>query len=242
MPLELQNINLFVPYLVIGVLAVNILLLAVFLLVTLFFFKKMALSEEERKKIKQQAHTEAATLLDDARKQALKIVSAAQDKAEEVLRDVKIFAGNSEERLNKLLEDFYRREIESITKTSEKLIVYQDIIGEAEKKHLKDMAEAFRKSTEAIERGASEFHRALGEEMAKSHADADRRIQEWHESAAKEIEDYRQEALHKIDKAVYRVLALVSREVIGKTIDAETHRSLVLKALEEAKKEGFFNA
>ena len=242
MSFELLNIDLLVPYLAIVVLTINVFILAIFIFVTAFFSKKMSVSREEAEKIKNKAYEEAEILLTSSRKEALRIVGDARIKAEETLHDIKNFAERSEEKLQKAIDDFSRQETERLIKTSEKVMtVYESSINEAGKKHLKDLDSVFQGVAQTVDRGITEFEKVLSAEVKQSHEDADRRISEWHENSLKEIEEYKKEALQRIDKAVYRVLALVSKEVIGRTLDMETHRNLVLRVLEVAKKEGFFS-
>lgn len=242
MSFELQNTDLFVPYLAIAVLAVNVFILAIFIFATAQFFKKTSISREEAGKIKNKAHEEAEALLDGSRKEALKVMGDARIKAEEVLSGIKNLTDDSEKKLQKAIDDFSRQETERLIKTSEKFVaVYESSVNEAGKKHLEDLDNIFQGISKIVDRGMTGFEKALLAEVKQSHEDADRRISEWHENSLKEIEEYKKEALQRIDGAVYKVLALVSREVIGKTLDMETHRNLVLRALETAKKEGFFN-
>jgi|SRR3989344_139039 len=242
MSFELQNIDLFTPYLAIVVLAINVFILTVLIFAMAYFFKKTSLSREEAEQIKNKAREEAEAFLDNSRKEALKIIGDARIKSEEMLRNVKSFVDGSEEKLQKAIDDFSRQETERLLKASEKFTaVYESSVNAAAHRHLNDLDNIFQGISKTVDQGVAEFQKVLSAEVKKSHEDADRRISEWHENSLKEIEEYKKEALRGVDSAVYKVLALVSKEVIGKTLDMETHRGLILRALETAKKEGFFN-
>ena len=241
MSFEMQALSSTVPYFTIGVLGINILLLIVFVFATSAFIKRMVLSREEAEKIRRKAHGTAQEILERSRQEALKTVSEAHIKAEAMLGDTKTFVGSREEKLQRALDDFSRNETERIVKTSDKLLEsYKSLVGGTEKKHSQDIENVFQKMEKAVEQGISQFQKTLGEEITRSHEEADSRIRDWHENSQREIDEYKREALKRVDEAVYKILVLVSHEVLGKTLDMETHRDLVLKALAEAKKEGFF--
>ena len=59
-------------------------------------------------------------------------------------------------------------------------------------------------------------------------------------STQKEISDYKRESLRKVEDAIYRILNLVSKSILGKALSLEDQQDLVVRALDEAKKQGFF--
>jgi hypothetical protein len=54
---------------------------------------------------------------------------------------------------------------------------------------------------------------------------------------AKELESYKTEKLKQIDTQAEKIIADLSSKVIGEAIDPKKHSELIIKALEEAKKE-----
>ena len=59
-------------------------------------------------------------------------------------------------------------------------------------------------------------------------------------SAQKEISDYKRESLRKVEDALYRILNLVTKSVLGKALNLEDQQDLVIHALNEAKQQAFF--
>ncbi len=56
----------------------------------------------------------------------------------------------------------------------------------------------------------------------------------------KELDEYKQMRLKETDKMITRVVQKASQEVLNKTIPLGDHQTLMLEALEKAKKEGLF--
>ena len=56
----------------------------------------------------------------------------------------------------------------------------------------------------------------------------------------KEIQNYKKNALQKIDQGIYAILERISNLVLGKALSLSEHEDLIEKSLEKAKKEGVF--
>jgi F0F1-type ATP synthase membrane subunit b/b' len=54
------------------------------------------------------------------------------------------------------------------------------------------------------------------------------------------LENYKKEKIKEIDERIFQLLVDITKKVLGKAIDLSTHEELVIKALEKAKKENFF--
>lgn len=55
-----------------------------------------------------------------------------------------------------------------------------------------------------------------------------------------EIERYKESQKVAIDAKVHEVIVTVTKEVLGKSIDTRAHEDLILKALEDAKRQNLF--
>ena len=96
--------------------------------------------------------------------------------------------------------------------------------------HLTDRA---RESTER-------FEKFMQDEVAQFEGIAKFQFERLQSSVVTEVESYKQDLIKRVERSIFRIIYLVSTNVLGKTIDLEGHRELVIKALEEAKREGFF--
>lgn len=55
-----------------------------------------------------------------------------------------------------------------------------------------------------------------------------------------ELEEYKKQELTKISANIYEILARTSEAVLGKAVNLDLHQELVIKALEQAKRDGVF--
>src|SRR3989338_8199541 len=92
------------------VLAVNILILVVFIMASSSFFKRLILSQEEKARIREEAEREAKLIRGRAQNDALRMAEEAHRKAEEVLREMRIFGEDERRALNQGLAHFLDRE------------------------------------------------------------------------------------------------------------------------------------
>ena len=45
----------------------------------------------------------------------------------------------------------------------------------------------------------------------------------------------------KVEESLYALLAIISARILGNAFNLESHQSLVMRVLEDAKREGFFD-
>jgi len=57
----------------------------------------------------------------------------------------------------------------------------------------------------------------------------------------KELETYKQQRMKSIDQTVMTIIQKASQEIFNKSLSAGDHQSIVIDALEKAKKEGVFD-
>lgn len=67
---------------------------------------------------------------------------------------------------------------------------------------------------------------------------AEERIKQEYEKLEKEMEIRREEKIKKLDENIYKILSNISKDIIGKSLDMTSQHELILKSLEQAKKEG----
>jgi ribosomal protein S10 len=55
-----------------------------------------------------------------------------------------------------------------------------------------------------------------------------------------ELDEYKRTELDKINENIYEILARTSETVLGRAVDLDLHQELVIKGLEQAKRDGVF--
>ena len=227
---------------VFGILALNILILIAFGVLLSSFLKRYLTWHETIEEQKKEAYKKAAEVLDQARGQAGIIIQDAQHHASGLLKN----AGSSVERVEKEIGEtiraFVGEEKGHIGSVVDDLLrTYRAMVGEAEK-HFSDTLEGAAKTVAGEARNSvAHFQDLLKGETVRYHAIMEQRIEEWRMKAQQEIDDRRREAFKKIEESMYRIILFVSQRVLGRALTMEDHQQLVIQALEEAKKQGFFD-
>ena len=71
--------------------------------------------------------------------------------------------------------------------------------------------------------------------------DARNLIIEAYKKAESEVQEYKSARLKQIEESLVYILENIAKRVLVKEISQDEHEKLVLKALEEAKRQGIFN-
>ncbi len=67
---------------------------------------------------------------------------------------------------------------------------------------------------------------------------AEARIKEEYDKLEKEIYRRREEKIKNLDENIYKILSNISKDIIGKSLDLSSQEELIIKSLDQAKKEG----
>ncbi len=241
--LQFLTDQVFITSLAVGVLVVNLLLFIIFILVSSSFFKRITLTSNEAEKIRASARHEADLFIAQSRREALALFEKTNERMARILDDVQASSSLAQQKMAKTYESFMAQEMDRVRKGTQELLASYESAGIAAKSSYQKSADAIdmaviRQTQEAM----NKFQKTLEEEVEKFRASADERFGEWQKQAAQEIDAYKQASFKKIEKSLYQVIALISKEIIGRAVDLEGQQELVLKALEEAKKEGFFKS
>ncbi|KKS38571.1 MAG: hypothetical protein A3G49_06700 [Candidatus Sungbacteria bacterium RIFCSPLOWO2_12_FULL_41_11] len=207
-----------------------------------FFLKRFWPGFEDARKRMRQRDEEAEKILARAREDSFAIIKRAEKSATELLASTQSAVSVSQSVLQNALEEYFERELEGLKLLSEE-------INRAEKRTVQDSQEAYWRIMENVgeeiaresRRGVVSFLQFLKEEISREEDVMKVKLAEWNSSAKKEIEEHKREAIRKIEESVFSIIYFVSKEVLGKALSVEQHQGLILDALEEAKKMGFFN-
>lgn len=166
-------------------------------------------------------HEQLRDLLNTARLKIEEILEGSQVTSDE---NTKIFKDNLDKSMQIYVNSFNDALKESQDKAIKMLLnIPQDITGSLDKQ----LAEVRGK----IE---SEIHLYLEE--------AKKTISEAYKNAEDEVEKYKNRRLKEVDDSIIDILQEIARKVLLREINQEEHEKLVMRALEEAKRNHFFTA
>ena len=224
-----------------GVLAVNVLLLVLFVVFIWLLLRRIVLSQQEAETYKQEAYAQVRTAIDGANAQAINIVQEATRKGRELIDQLSLLSNTAEKEVHDTLAALSYKQSEELRSAAGTIFkAYQELIANAERTLSDTLKQSVQASSERAAKHADQFQDLLKQELLRYQQAMDTRFNEWHKAAEQEIEQHKKDAIKKVESSIYEIIFFVSTEVLGKALDMERHQDLVIRALEEAKKEGFF--
>lgn len=188
-----------------------------------------------------EAELAAEEIMFKARTQAARVIEEANKKAAQILSETKSFSEAMDPEFRKMLRDFSEKEIRRLTEASEEIMrIHRSSSEEARKSFSKVTSELFDFVSQSVREGTRQFLATLTEELKKQEGMVAKNIDEWNVVARRQIDDHKKGMIARINDSIYDVISFVSKEVLGKSLSIEDHGDLIIRALEEAKKEGFF--
>lgn len=226
---------------VIAIVMINVFLLAIFGLVGATFLKRMHIASGNLEQQKKQAYEKAEALLENARKESLRLVGEAGKKASEILAQTDVAKEALETQLTHAFQEFFQKENERLGRVAQDLTAAYHAMLESSKQQYSDAANAATKEmTDDAKRSIGQFQEFLKDQTTHYEGTLKQQAQEGFMSAQKEISDYKRESLRHVEDAIYRILNLVAKSVLGKVLSLEDKQDLIINALNEAKQQGFF--
>ena len=117
------------------------------------------------------------------------------------------------------------------------LRIIADAYGEEIQKIASEIAVEF-KNEAVVELGR--FKKELEEKIVTVEGAAEKVLDEEYEEIKREIENYRQSKIAQIDATAKEIVIDAARKILGKSLDLRAHEDLVIKALEDAKRQNLF--
>ena len=167
--------------------------------------------------------------------------------AGEIQKMSSVYAGKVREDVDKILhelEDEAKKNRDAVIRSLEEIRVetQQEIASyiEIRKNYSSELQKMYASIVQESRGGIDGFLRKLDEEIQSRDKTLADLFRELTSAAEKEVAEYKASRFQRVDDAIFRIVMFVSREVLGKTLSPEDHQELIIRALEDAKREGFF--
>ncbi len=173
---------------------------------------------------------------------AEKKIRDAEERAQTILDGAESLRDRIEQEFRDALGSFFDAETRNISAVIKELSrTYEERAKEIEGAYATLIDDVSKQVSASAERAVSEFKGFVKTEMSRYERLTDQGLEEWRRALEAEIEKKKKLAVRRIEESMYRILFFVSKEVLGKAIDSEEHQSLIIRALDDAKREGFFD-
>lgn len=192
--------------------------------------RRFNLLKEEKSKLTANTRLEAEKILDDAQKTAEQVVREARVKASEIITKTEAFSKETKEAMVAQLGQVSKEYVDN----------YKQALNQANTETVNVLAEVSKDLKSKALSEVKTFKGSLEAEIQSSQQALRQAVNEGYKKIEGEIDKYRQARLQQVDQAIFELLREVSQRVMGKALTLEEHEELVIKSLEEAKKENVF--
>lgn len=189
------------------------------------------LSKEESKKW-QDLETKAA-------QDAQAIIEAANKRAAEITLKASEVNNESSLKLQKTIDAIMANQKEALENVSSTILkTHQEQVSQLNR-HILEVAGNIYKDIDTNSRAdVHAFLELIKKQTFEAEKFAESRIKEEYDKMEMEIAQRREEKLRKLDENIYKILSNISKDIIGKSLDLSSQQDLIIKSLNQAKKEG----
>lgn len=203
---------------------------------SLFSLKK---AKKDSKRILTQEEKRWHELEDKAQKDYQEILGTANSKAKEIISQATEInnqtANNFDESFNLILENQKKALESSSNSLSEK---HLEEIDQLNKQSILILTNVYKDIENSAKADLAQYKEMVNKQTFEAERIAQDRIKEEYIKLENEMKLMREKRMQELDENIYKILSMISKEVIGKALNFNDHEELVIKTLDEAKKEG----
>lgn len=227
---------------VIGILGVAIVVLVAVVFFSTVLLKRVLVLWQKALGDTRDVYKNAETVLNHARDEAIQITRQAETKVKEFEEALAHIGAAVGQQVKSVLEQAAQNEARRLSGDTEEFRgVYRQMIEENKKEYTRGIQAVMRDIAKTAESGGIEFLSSLQQQMLIHQSKMDHELQELRKQENEAVEAHKKEMLKKVEDSLYSLLAVISARILGNAFNLEAHQALVMRVLEDAKREGFFD-
>ncbi len=121
------------------------------------------------------------------------------------------------------------------------LVSYRETLSHEKEGSVRTLRDVSEDMKEEVVAEFEEFTDSLEKSTFDSEKLVEEQTRKEYEELRHKMKEYERNKLEKIDSNMLRIIARVSKQVIGDALSMEKHADLVMKSLQEAQEESLFN-
>lgn len=206
-----------------------------------FVFYKLRNTSKKLNKLSGEESNKWKEIEDKALRDSQSIIESANKKASEITLKATEINNESSVRLQQAIDEVLKNQKQVLDDASTSILrTHQEQVGELNK-HILEVAGNIYKDIDTNSRADMQaFIEAIKKQTFEAEKLAQTRIKEEYDKLEQETALRREEKLKNLDENIYKILSNVSKEIIGKSLDLSSQEDLIIRSLEQAKKEGKF--
>ena len=169
------------------------------------------------------------------------IIATAQAKAQKVVEDAHVAARETLAKSDKYLQGesgLVAKELERMGQIYAK--TYEEALINMQQASLRTFANIPQDIKLFVVKALDDFRLTLSAEVARAQTQTLAALEQSIKGAEAEIDKYKEGRMRQIDVSAAKLVTEVTRKVLGKSISVDEHEKLVMRALEEAKRQNIF--
>lgn len=215
------------------------------LIIVYLFVDKVLISKKDtldNELVKQEAYGKALNVLEEAKEKSLEILGTSQDRARKILDSVEFINVETKKELDLELKKLSEKQMSSFENLSSDLVnVYKNSLEDQHKVGLEQIEKTSEFVQEELKNQIDGLKNSLQKETAQSEEQIRAMISADYENAKSEIEKYKNEKFSEINIKVYELIPQITKEILGRTLTIDDHQAVVMKILDDAKRDNNLN-
>ncbi|TSC80193.1 MAG: Uncharacterized protein G01um101429_237 [Parcubacteria group bacterium Gr01-1014_29] len=226
----------------ISILVINIVLVLLVIGIGWLAWRHIGSLQKQARTEEGSAEVRAEHIIADAQKKAADAVREAAEKARSILQSALIIKDDTLHTLTQEVTAISEQHQRYLKDASLKYVeTYEHMAETAQEEYLNTLHAASQGMAKDAKYTLGMFETYLKDQTVGYTQAMEKKIEQLREQTNEYVDTYKKEKLQRVDKAIYEIIVSVSKNVIGRSISIKEHNELVLRALEEAKKESFFS-
>lgn len=179
----------------------------------------------------EETHNQAKILLNEASESALAMIAGSKKTNE-----------HAEENLDRILSQIAASDIRSLKETTENFEKeYKEVLKNLELEMQKVSAQIVETAKTQYEQNLNEFLKTLLKNGTATQEAVDKKTAELISIAEADIAEYKKQKMTTVDEEIRKIVQRVYKDVLRESIPENLHKDLIMKSLEEAKRDELFN-
>lgn len=205
----------------------------------LVLFIALGRQTNKLRRLKRQEQERWSDLEEHAQKDYQEILEKANDKAKEIISEATRVNEASQSKLQNLYDKLFEDQKQVLEQTiSTTSAQYKDQVDLINKKNIELLSNMYKGIEDYANSSFEEYKKIVERQTFESEKIAEERIKAKYDELDQELRKEKDEMIKKINDDIYKILFNISKMVIGKSLNFSDHEELIIKALEDAKKEG----
>lgn len=220
----------------IGPTAVLSLALAAVAVSYVFLLIRLGKSEKDKLFLQSKIKDHASEILKEAHEKRIKIMQDAVTQAGDIVKNSQLLSNEVRDQLNSDMQEMRKKQFDILSQRQQQLSKFYDDFEKESRKLIFDQFKLMVKNMEEFTvEGIKELREDIEKERQSVNKQIDQKVEDENKRSQKAIEDYKLEQIKKIDKRVFEILQVLTRDILGKSLTLKDHEELIQKALSQMK-------